>query len=243
LHHLRDYRAGDPRNTIDWKATARATRLVTRVFSEDQHLEVVVAIDAGRTGRTELDGLSQFGHYANLAARFAEYCAAGDDQVGLVVFADRPLCAIAPGRGLASITRIRRALTGLAPLPVESDVLAAAQCVRGLVRRRCLVVVLTDLYERGAASRLVQSAQLLAPKHLPMMVGLVSDDVVEMATREAQDSRDPYVGLAARDYQRQVQANVARLSRLGALALTARAAELDRKVLRRYRMLREQHRV
>ena len=48
LHHLRDYQPGDPRHTIDWKATARASRLVTRVFSEDQHLEVMLLIDAGR---------------------------------------------------------------------------------------------------------------------------------------------------------------------------------------------------
>jgi uncharacterized protein (DUF58 family) len=38
LHHLRNYMAGDPRHRIDWKASARASRLITRVFSEYQHL-------------------------------------------------------------------------------------------------------------------------------------------------------------------------------------------------------------
>jgi uncharacterized protein (DUF58 family) len=113
LHHLRGYRAGDPRHTIDWKATARASRLITRVFSEDQHLEVMILVDAGRTGRTQIDGMSQLAHYVNLAARFAEYCVAGDDQVGLVVFADRPLCTVAPGRGTAAVSRIRGALSGI----------------------------------------------------------------------------------------------------------------------------------
>ena len=53
-------------------------------------------IDAGRTSRTEVDGLQQLGHYANLAARFAEYCVAHDDQVGLIAFADRPLATLKP---------------------------------------------------------------------------------------------------------------------------------------------------
>ncbi|MBN1240515.1 MAG: DUF58 domain-containing protein [Gammaproteobacteria bacterium] len=243
LHHLRPYRPGDPRHTIDWKATARASRLITRVYSEDQHLEIVIAVDAGRTGRTELDGISQFGHYANLASRFAEYCVSGDDQVGLVVFADRTLAALPPGRGPAAVARIRRALTNVEPQPVESDVLEAALEVRRLVRRRCLVVVLTDLYERGGASRLVQTARLLAPKHLPMMVGLVSTDAEDRANAPAADWLDPYVAIAARDYRRQLGANVARLTRLGAIALTAHAADLDRLVLARYRALRERHRV
>ncbi len=175
LHHLRPYRPGDPRHTIDWKATARTSRLVTRVFTEDQHLEVMLLVDAGRTARTELDGMQQFGHYANLAARFAELCVASDDQVGLVAFSDRPLATIKPARGLDAVVRIRRALTSLEPAVVESDVLAAAIDVRRLVRHRCLVVIMTDLYERSATSQLAQTARLLVPKHLPMIVGLVSE--------------------------------------------------------------------
>ncbi len=51
--------AGD---RIDWKATARARRtLVTREFSEDQHLDVLVAIDAGRLSRVRAGGLDRLG--------------------------------------------------------------------------------------------------------------------------------------------------------------------------------------
>lgn len=243
LHHLRPYQAGDPRHTIDWKATARASHLVTRVFSEDQHLEVMVLIDVGRTARTEIDGLQQVGHYANLAARLAEYCVAGDDRVGLMAFADRPLVTLSPGRGNAAVTRIRAALAGLAPHAVESDVLSAALHMRKLVRHRCLVVILTDLYERSASSQLAQSARLLVPRHLPLIVGLLGDDVVGLAERRATEWLDPYLSLAAREYERQVAANVARLAQLGAHALIARPTELDRKVLDRYRLLRAQRRI
>ena len=243
LHHLREYRPGDPRHTIDWKATARSSRLVTRVFSEDQHLEVMLLIDAGRTSRTEIEGLQQLGHYANLAARFAEFCVAHDDQVGLIVFADRPIATLKPARGAPAVTRIRAALTELKPSAVESDVLAAALHVRELVRHRCLVVMLTDLYERSATSALAQSARLLVPKHLPLIAGIVSDEVFELAERGADDWLDPYRSLAAREYQRQVGANVARLGQLGAYALTARVRELDRRVLDTYGRLRAQRRI
>jgi uncharacterized protein (DUF58 family) len=243
LHHLRNYRAGDPRHTIDWKATARASRLITRVFSEDQHLEVMILVDAGRTGRTQIDGMSQLAHYVNLAARFAEYCVAGDDQVGLVIFADRPLTTIAPGRGTAAVTRIRNALAGIETRAVESDVLSAAAHVRRLVRHRCLVLILTDLYERSATGQLAQSARLLARKHLPMIVGLLSEEVVALSNAPAEDWLDPYRSLAAREYRRDVGANVARLAQLGAFAVTARPAELDRKVLGNYSLLRAQRRI
>lgn len=243
LNHLRDYRPGDALHAIDWKATARSFDLVTRVFNEDQHLEVMLLIDIGRTSRTRIDALDQFGHYANLAARFAEYCVASDDRVGLVAFADRPLAVLPPGRGVAAVQRLRRALTGLAPAPVESDVLRAALELRRLLRHRSLVVILTDLYEQSATSALVQASRLLLPTHLPFVVGLISDDVVALADAPATDWLDPYRGLAARDYLQQIAGNAARLRQLGAQALTARPGELDRKVLAHYDRLRAQRRI
>jgi uncharacterized protein (DUF58 family) len=243
LHHLREYRPGDPPRTVDWKATARSSRLITRVFSEQQHLEVMLLIDAGRTSRTEIDGMHLIGHYANLAARFAEYCAAGDDRVGLIAFADRPLVALAPARGSSAVTRIRTALADLVPRAVESDVLTAALNVRRLVRHRCLVLLLTDLYEPSATSQVARSVRLLVPKHVPLIVGLMSEEVIALAQRGAREWLDPYNSFAAREYRRSVGANVARLARLGAYAMTARPAEADERVLQAYRLLRAQRRV
>jgi uncharacterized protein (DUF58 family) len=243
LHHLRQYRPGDTLNSIDWKATARSPTLITRVFEEDQHLEVMLLVDAGRTSRTQIDELNQFGHFANLAARFAEYCVASDDRVGLVVFNDRPIAALPPGRGLAAVQRLRRTLAAQSPSPVESDVLQAALYLRRMLRHRCLVVILTDLYERSAQSQLVQASRLLLPAHLPLVVGIMGKDVVDLAEESATGWLDPYRSLAARDYRRNVAASVARLAQLGAHALTARPGELDRKVLARYQLLRAQRRI
>src|SRR5690606_24664377 len=170
LHQLREYRSGDPRHTIDWKATARTSRLITRVYSEDQHLEIMILLDAGRTSRTEFDGMSQLGHYVNLAARFAEYCASGDDRVGLVVFADRPIRVLPPSAGLPGVVRMRGMLADLEALAVDSDPIEAALCTARIVRHRCLAIVLTDLYEPSSIARLAAAAALLAEKHLPIVV-------------------------------------------------------------------------
>jgi len=243
LHHLRDYAPGDPLNTIDWKATARSSRLITRVFNEDQHLEVMILLDTGRTGRTQIDEIDQFGHYVNLAARFAEYCVAGDDRVGLIAFTDRTIASLPTGRGTGAVRRLRQTLGELAPAPMESDVLQAALHLRRLVRHRCLVVILTDLYERSATSQLVQASRLLLPQHLPLIVGITSEEVIRIAGATASHRLDPYRSLAAREYQQHVAANVARLMQLGAQALTARPRELDSKVFARYDLLRAQRRI
>ena len=243
LDHLRDYQPGDARSAIDWKATARTTSLVTRVVREDQRLSVMLVVDAGRTSRTRIDGLSQLGHYVNVCARFAEHAVANDDQVGLVTVADQPLTRLAPGRGVAAVARIRAALAGLATEAAETDLVAAALAVKQLVRHRCLIVLLTDLYGQSGSGRLMQSIRLWVPKHVPMVAGLIAEDVDHMRRAQAQEWLDPYVSLAAADYRANLEATAAGLHRLGSYPLICRAAMLESRVLEQYRLLKRQRRV
>ena len=77
LHQLRGYAPGDPLTRIDWKATARSGALMTREYSEDQHLDVLVAIDAGRLSRVRTGPARSV--RAVLQCR-REFCRAGHAQ-------------------------------------------------------------------------------------------------------------------------------------------------------------------
>src|SRR5581483_5073925 len=142
---LRDYRKGDPLRAVDWKATARRGRLVSRDFSEDQHLEVIVAVDAGRANGLGAGGVDRLSLYVNVAARFAERAASLDDAVGVVVFAAQPLAILAPARGDAAVARIRDLLTACRAQRSESNPVLAAARIHAMAQRRSLILILTDL--------------------------------------------------------------------------------------------------
>ena len=240
---LRDYRAGDPLRAVDWKATARRGRLVSRDFSEDQHLEVIVAVDAGRAsglGAGEVDRLSL---YVNVAARFAERAAYLDDAVGLVVFAAQPLAMLPPARGDAAVVRIRELLTACRVQSSESNPVLAAAGIRAMAQRRSLVLLLTDLEDASAGEQLVRAIRLLTPKHLPFIAGFYSDGIEALSRAPARDPLGAYRALAAVEYTNTVSGNVRALRALGAAALVARPADLDRAVMDAYRSFREQRRI
>ncbi len=166
LHQLRTYVRGDPLARIDWKASARARRLITREFSEDQHLDILVAIDAGRFSRVRAGRLDRFGLYSNIAARLAEVVTPNDDRIGLVVFSDRTLAVCAPERGMAAVTQIRRTLERLSVQSAESDPVSAAMRVRALLKHRTLIVLLTDLDDALVSEQLARAVRLMSPPHL-----------------------------------------------------------------------------
>jgi uncharacterized protein (DUF58 family) len=243
LHQLRGYVRGDSLARIDWKATARSRRLVTREFSEDQHLDVLVAIDAGRLSRVRAGRLDRFGVYANVVARFAEIVVPNDDRIGMIVFADRPLVVCPPDRGLPAVTRIRRTLAQLSVQAAESDPLAAAVRIRGMLKHRGLIVLLTDLDDASVADQLVRAVKLLSPPHLVVVAGIHSPEISDLARREAHDWQDPWVSLAAQEHETRAESQRALLRRLGAPVIAATEELLERKVLAEYESLRRSRRI
>ena len=243
LHQLRGYRYGDPLARIDWKATARTRRLVTREYSEDQHLDILIAIDAGRFSRVRAGRLDRFGVYANIAARFAEIATPNDDRVGLLVFSDRPLVACAPARGLPAVTRIRRALEELRVESAESDPTAAAVLIRSMLKRRGLVVLLTDLDDANVADPLARAVRLLSPPHFVVVAGIRNPEITSLAVRPAREWSDPWIALAAQEHETRVALQRLLLRRLGAPVIVAPADLLERTLLAEYEALRRTRRV
>jgi uncharacterized protein (DUF58 family) len=243
LLQLRQYQAGDPPRIVDWKASARAQRLISRDFAEDQHLEIVVVVDAGRASGLRAGELDRFGHYVNVAARLAQFAVTQDDLVGLVVFADQPLLALAPARGSTAVVRIRNALAGTQVINRESNPLQAMLRVRSLVRQRTLVILLTDLDDATSASQLLGAVRLLLPKHLPFIAGLSSTAAEALAHAPAREWLDPYRAVAAQEYCTSLERKVQALRALGAAALVAKPDQLERAVFEAYANFRQRRRV
>jgi uncharacterized protein (DUF58 family) len=231
---LRDYRAGDPPRVIDWKATARVDRLISREFVQDEGLQIILVLDVGRSSALQAGSLDRFGHYVNIAARLAQFAAQRDDSVGLAVYADRLLMALPPARGARAVARLRTVLANSRVEYAESDALHAAVRVRAMARHRSLIVFLTDIDDTTAESSLAQAVRYLSPKHLPFIAGLSSAEAERMAHAPAQTELEAYRSLAAQEYCVRLERKAHALKALGAPALVAKPEQLERAVFAAY---------
>ena len=243
LLQLRDYVSGDALSRIDWKATARRGGLVSREYSEAQHLEILVVIDAGRSSRVRAGALDRLGLYANVAARLAEHAVSIEDRIGLLVYAERTISACVPDRGVRAVTRLRHALASLESNRGESDPVAAAIQVRRILRHRGLVVWLTDLAEPARNDELMQALKALVPRHQPIVAAPHAAEIARLAGSEAHEWRDPAIALAAREHHQRAQLQAATLRRNGIVVLDEPDNRLDRAVLDAYLQLRQRRRI
>jgi uncharacterized protein (DUF58 family) len=242
LYQLRNYHPGDALHRIDWKASARRDALIVREFTEDQHLDVVVVVDAGPSSRLAAGALDRLGVFANVAVRLAKHAIAADDRVGLVVYAERTLALVPPTRGRDAARRICDAFTAI-DNGVGSSPLAAALALRTLARQRSLIVVLGDLDDAAPGSELARAVRLLQAKHFVVVAGVTTPDVESLAMQPADHWLDPYRSLAARERLSRTRAQIASLRRTGVPVLAARPSDLEATALDYYDRLRRERRV
>jgi uncharacterized protein (DUF58 family) len=217
---LADYRPGDAIRDIDWKATLRQGRPIVREYQDERDQSVVFLLDCGRRMRADEGAAGRASSHFDAALdalMLLAYVALKEgDEVGAMTFGGAPESArrIAPRKGVQSLNALIGALYDVEPEATHPDYQAAATALMKTLRKRSLVVVLTNFREEDGAE-LGPALKLLRTRHLVLLASLreralrelaeqplaVERDAIEVAGAHlfAQARDDAFRRLAARD--------------------------------------------
>ena len=170
FEQLRDYRAGDSERQIDWKATQRRQKLISREYQEEKDQRLVMLVDCGRRMRS-LDGeTSHFDQALNAALLLTYAATRKGDSVGLATFAG-PERWVPPLKGRNAMSAIMQAVYDLPVTQEPPDYLEAATRLATRLRRRSLVVILSNLRDEDT-DELLPAVRMLRRRHLVLVASL-----------------------------------------------------------------------
>jgi len=184
---LGEYVPGMSTRHIDWNASFRHRRAVVREFQDDRDQSVMFLLDCGRRMRADeragVDG-SHFDQALNAAMLLAYVALKDGDAVGAMTFGHDASQQrhFAPAKGMAALNRLVARLHDIEPSPTHSDYLAAARDLMLRVRRRSLVVVLTNFRDEDCAE-LEDALKLMRTRHLVLLASLKEGVVAEIASQ------------------------------------------------------------
>lgn len=189
---LRHYFAGDDIRKLAWQATAKLDVPVVRTFTHEVEQPILVLLDAGRAMNISLKGLQKFDWALNTALAFMGVAIDRGDAVGVGIFAGQVLVNVPMSTGRHHLTRLLDALSQVEVQSVEPDYEAVMlQFARGL-KRRSLVVLLTDLIDPVASASLVRSLKSFSGNHVLMVVTLSDSQILDTAERLPQTPYEAY---------------------------------------------------
>jgi uncharacterized protein (DUF58 family) len=236
FERLREYQKDDEFRNIDWKATARRQKLITREHQLERNQNVLFALDCGRLMTAESDGLSQLDHALNATLMLSHVALRLGDHVGQVAFDAEVRSFLQPTAGRRASQRIVQASYDLMPRLCETDYRAAQAQLASRARKRSLVVLFTEVIDDLGARELSRFARSLMPQHLALVV-LFRDAAVERmaeAPLGSAVSLDLTMSAAAAEVLLWRERLLGELTRAGVLTLDVSPRQLTPALIRKY---------
>jgi uncharacterized protein (DUF58 family) len=161
VRDLREYQFGDDMRHIDWNVTARTDVLHVREYLEDRDVTAWLVLDSSAS--MDFGPVERRKHVvlAEVAGAVAQLLSRGGNRVGALLFDTGVRETIPPGPGRNQVLRILgRLLRPGDGAPGVTDLAGALRAALGIVRRRSLVIIVSDfLSEPGWQRPLGQLAR------------------------------------------------------------------------------------
>ncbi|RAV09081.1 DUF58 domain-containing protein [Mycolicibacterium sp. GF69] len=231
---LREYVIGDDVRSIDWRASARRADVVVRTWRPERDQRVVIVLDTGRTsaGRVGLDptstdpsGWPRLDWAMDAALLLAALASRAGDHVDFLAHDRVTRAAVFDASRTELLAQLVTAMAPIEPALVESDARAMVAAVQRRVRRRALVVLLTDLNASALDEGLMTVLPQLTAKH-GVILAAVADPRVELLATGRADAPQVYDAAAAERARNERRAIASRLRRSGVDVIDAPPEEL-----------------
>ncbi len=213
FHQLREYRVGDTFRQIDWKATARSQKLISKEFQEERDQQVIFLLDSGRRMLARDGDLSHFDHVLNTVMLLGYIALRQGDAVGYMTCEPDPRWLPA-SKGRSTISTLSRHLFDMQPRPEATDYWHAATELVRRQRRRAMVILVTNVRDEDSQD-LHKAIGLLRQRHLLVVASLTENAIADTLEKPVSTFDEALHFAATQDYVTRRNSAQTKISRRG----------------------------
>lgn len=241
FHQLREYREGDAQRQIDWKASARMRRLVSREYRDERDQQIVLLLDCGRRMAARDGPLSHLDHALNAALLLAFVALRQGDAVGLMTMGGIERWLV-PRKSQAALNGLLAHSFDLQPTLASPDYHGAAVALMTRLRKRAFVVLLSNLRDEDDEG-LRSAVGLLRQRHRVVVASLREPILGDALRAPVAGLQDALTHAATAEYLERRQRAFARLELGNVPCLDVEPEALPLALVNRYLDLKRQGRM
>ena len=231
---LKEYVPGLDHRAINWRATARHRKLLCQEFRAERDQQVIIALDTGHLMSEPMAGIPKLDHAINAGLLLSYACLHTGDRVGLFGFDSTIRLFREPRGGLRIFPDLQRAATDLTYDDSETNFTLGITELATRLRRRSLIVILTDFVDTITAQLMVENIGRLARRHLIVLVTLRDPTLEHLAKEPPSSLSQLHRSVVATDFISERNAVILRLKKLGVHTLDAPPQGVSVQLLNRY---------
>lgn len=232
FHQLREYRAGDSLRQIDWKASARMHKAISREYQDERDQDIIFLIDCGHRMQAKDGELSHFDHTLNAVLLMAYVALKQGDAVGLATFGGTERW-LPPKKGQLSLNQILNTLYDLQPSLQAPDYSEVASRLLVRHKKRALVILISNLRDEDT-NDLLPALNLLRKRHL-LLLASMREQALELKLEQTVDNLEAALEHSATDHYLYIRQKTLELVRsTGTLCIDVPPTELSTQLINRY---------
>jgi uncharacterized protein (DUF58 family) len=235
---LREYVPGDEYRKIDWSATARRNKLISRQYEAERSQNIILAIDTGRNMLQPIQKMAKLDYVINTALMLAYVASRSDDKVGLFVFDAETRVLFPPAKSKGQLYRIMNALYNVDARMVESDYIQSFTELSGRWRRRSLFVLFTDLVDPDSSAGVLNALSIVERTHRTMCVTVSDPNLLGAANKMPDNPAEVYQKSVAMQALHERRSAINILKRRGIWTVDSPPSTLSADLINRYMELK-----
>ncbi len=241
---LREFGSGMDRRHIDWKHSARHSKLLAKEFDTERNHNIIFAFDSGQLMGEPLanengESLTRLDRAINAGLMMAHVCLRAGDKIGLFSFDATVRRFLAPSGGAKAFPIFAGESGRVEQGAFETNFTLGLTDLGRRLERRSLIVVMSEFTDSTTAELMIDNLGRLAKKHLVMFVTFSDRDLDRVRSAEPKITLDVGRAVVADELLRERKIVLERLRRLGLMVLETVPEALSLNMIQRYLDIKE----
>lgn len=234
FEQIKDYVSGDDFRLINWRATARTSRLMVNVYQDERSQQVFNIIDKGRVMQQAFRGMTYLDYAINASLVLSYIAMRKEDKAGVVTFSDHFEDFVPTSRRTGHMQNILEMLYLQQTRFAESDYSALVAEVNQHITKRSLLILYTNFANRISMERQLPYLLQLNRRHRLLVVFFEDHEVKDYLATRSESDEEYYRHVVAEQFAYEQRLIVSSLKQRGILALLTTPEALSVDVLNKY---------
>ncbi len=234
FEQIKEYVRGDDIRTINWKATARHSKLMVNHYQDEKSQQVFAIIDKGRLMQQPFAKMSLLDYAINASLVIANIATLKQDKAGLITFSNQVNTMLGASRANAQMPSILESLYSQKTDFKESNFEKLYIRVKKQITHRSLLILYTNFESLSGLSRQMPYLRRLALHHLLLVVFFENTELKTLLEKPALDTEEIYLQTIAEKFAFEKRQIIKELNRYGIHALLTTPQNLTVDSINKY---------
>lgn len=231
---IREYVSGDDYRTVNWKATARKSRLMINQFQDERSQQVYSLIDKGRVMQMPFQGMSLLDYAINASLVISNIAIKKSDKAGLITFQDKIGNLLPAARLNNQMATIQEVLYNQKTAFLETDYSVLYTTIRRTLSQRSLLLLFTNFESIHSLHRQLPYLSNLNKMHLLVVIFFENTELREVTDSSAETVKEIYYKAIAEQFSFEKKMIVKELQKHGIQSILTSPEKLTVNTINKY---------